>query len=261
MDRDGKARDGGARGAAAGTRCTVGDVVRAWRAEKRREELYGEWGAVVAYRPLSFVLTPWLVNAGIGAAPVTAAALAVGLALPALALAGGASGYALVALGAVVVAVLDCVDGNIARVAGTASRLGEYADFIVDVVFRLAFYASIALLVPFDWAAVPVVTDHALAVALGAAWLAVAARLGRVYAENRLGGGNPYAAPEAAGGRRLGPAGWVFAVVSGLDPLLPFVVLAAGYFGVLGWVLAWLLVYSAGDFAATQAGVVRLLRR
>jgi phosphatidylglycerophosphate synthase len=231
----------------------IGAIARSYAA-KSREEWYGEWGAALLYRPLSFVLTPLFVRLGIGATTVTVVALALVLCLPALALRGSVLQVGLVAI---VIAVLDCVDGNIARATGTTSRVGHYLDFLTDILFRIAFYGSIGLLVDTDRTAPAWIGGWGLGLGIAAAFLAVGARLCRVYAE-RFAGEVAYARPESpkeAGGILR----YAFPFVSGIDPLLPLIVLAAGWLGALHWVIAWLVGYSALDFLYTQYAVLRRL--
>ncbi len=241
----------------------LADVVAAYKAAKSGEELRGEWGAVLLYRPLSFLLTPPLVALGIGATTVTAVSCLLALALPIVALTGGVVWLAAVA---VVFSVLDCVDGNIARITATTSRRGQYADFITDVVYRVAMYLSIGLLVAPGAVEGWWPLGAAPGLALAAALLAVAARLSRVYVEQDMGAGNPYEAKAdaASQGGAPGPLARVvdglFPFVSGIDPLLPLIVLGAGLFGELEWVLVWLLAYSALDFVFTQVEILRGLK-
>ena len=53
--------------------------------------------------------------------------------------------------------------------------------------------------------------------------------------------------------QKKGIAALLFAVASGVDHLLPVLVLTLGMAGHANWVLGWLLVYSLGDFLVTQA--------
>ena len=64
------------------------DVFRAYSREKRREEFYGEWGAAVAYRPLSLLLTPLFLKLGVAPTAVTAFAMVIVIMLPLSALWG-----------------------------------------------------------------------------------------------------------------------------------------------------------------------------
>jgi phosphatidylglycerophosphate synthase len=240
---------------------TPASIARSYRGAKRSEELYGEWGAALVFRPLSFLLTPLFLKAGFSATGVSLLALCLLPLIPVAAITGGALGYAYLAAGGIIFATLDCVDGNIARVTDTASKLGGYTDFIADILFRVVFYSAIGVIVAGQPFPLPYVTDYSLAVALIAAWLAVTARLSRVYTERAIDEGNPYAAPTPEGGApKLGGSEILFAFVSGLDPLLPFIVLITGYLGWLPWVLVWLILYSALDFLYTQFTVVRRLR-
>jgi phosphatidylglycerophosphate synthase len=236
-------------------------IARSYRGAKRSEELYGEWGAALVFRPLSFLVTPLFLKAGFSATGVSLLALCLLPLLPVAAIAGGTLGYAYIAAIGIIFATLDCVDGNIARVTDTASKLGGYTDFIADILFRVVFYSAIGLIVAGQPFPLPYVTDYSLAVALIAAWLAVTARLSRVYTERGMDEGNPYAAPESEEtAPKISASGYLFAFVSGLDPLLPVVVLVTGYFGWLPWVLVWLVLYSALDFLYTQFTVARRLR-
>jgi hypothetical protein len=98
---------------------------------------------------------------------------------------------------------------------------------------------------------------RSLALALLAALIAIVGRLSRVFTR-QLSPGDVYGTAEAAKGgfidRFLLPA------LSGLDRLLPLLVLAAGWWGAgLRWVILWLLAYSAADCAYTQYAIFRRL--
>jgi phosphatidylglycerophosphate synthase len=232
----------------------IGAIARSYAA-KSREEWYGEWGAALLYRPLSFLLTPLFVRLSIGATAVTVVALALVLCLPLLALRGSAIELG---LAAIVIAVLDCVDGNIARATGTTSKLGHYLDFLTDILFRIALYGSIGVLVDADRGAPAWIAGWGLALGIGAAFLAVGARLCRVYAE-RFAGEVAYARPDESAKESGGILRYAFPFVSGIDPLLPLVLLATSWTGGLHWVIAWLVGYSALDFLYTQYAVLRRL--
>jgi phosphatidylglycerophosphate synthase len=232
----------------------IGAIARSYAA-KSREEWYGEWGAALLYRPLSFLLTPLFLRLSIGATTVTVAALALVLCLPLLALRGSPVEVGLLAI---LIAVLDCVDGNIARATGTTSKLGHYLDFLTDILFRIALYGSIGALIDADRTAPGWIAGWGLLLCIAAAFLAVAARLCRIYAE-RFAGEVAYARPEGEDRRSGGILRFAFPFVSGIDPLLPLVVFATGWIGGLHWVAAWLLGYSALDFLYTQYAVLRRL--
>jgi hypothetical protein len=95
----------------------------------------------------------------------------------------------------------------------------------------------------------------ALPLSLLAALLAIAARLCRVYGERFVG--ESYGRQEQAGGR--GVLALAFSLISGIDQLLPLGVLALGAAGLLGWLVLWLVAYSALDFVYTQFAILRRL--
>jgi len=234
----------------------VGDIARNYAAAKSREEWYGEWGAALLYRPISFVITPLFLRLSISATSVTGVALVLVMSLPLLAL-QGATAYWTVGVTAVLIAILDCVDGNIARLTETVSKIGHYLDFLTDILFRVALYCAIGMISDSASGVPAWIAGNGLGVGAAAAFLAVGARLCRIYAE-RFAGEVAYGRPsESESPSAGGIARYVFPFISGMDPLLPLIVLLAGYFGGLGWVLAWLLAYSTLDFLYTQFAVIK----
>lgn len=235
-----------------GKRPTVAELFRAHAAEKAAEEWRGEWAAALLYRPIGLVLAAGAIRLSIGATAITLTALAVALALPALALCPATSAAWLIGAVALAIPILDCVDGTVARATGTASKAGHYLDFCTDLVFRLCFYGAIGILAASHRASPAGLESWIFGLSLLAAALAILARLCRVYAER-------FAAPlthrDDEGGASL-----LFSVVSGIDHLLPFFVIAAGFWNGLGWVVLWLLLYSVLDFLHTQFSVLSQLR-
>lgn len=230
---------------------SVADLFKDYAAHKARDEWHGEWGAALLYRPIAILAAAPLLRLGVPASAITLAGLLAALSLPVQALILGPGGYVAVGLTALLVAILDCLDGTIARASATVSRSGHYLDFVTDIVFRAAHYAAIGILaqgLPPAW--LPV-----LPLAILAALLAIAARLCRVYGERFRPEAydHDHAAPR-------GPSALLFSVISGLDPLLPLAVLALGALGGLGWLVVWLLAYSALDFLYTQYAVLRGMR-
>jgi phosphatidylglycerophosphate synthase len=235
---------------------SVAEVVAAYR-PKFAHELRTEWAIALVYRPFSFLLTPLFAACGAAPTAVTMLGLACALLLPWLATSGGASAWVCVGALGVVFCILDCVDGDLARVTGRTSRLGAYADFITDIVYRIALYASIGLIVdrsPIAESLVPIVEGAGLAVGLACALFAVVARACRLYVEADGSSASP-----ARGTRDTG-ASVAIAFLSGIDHLLPIGVLAFGAAGRLDWLLAYLFVYSLGDLVLTQGVAWRRLR-
>lgn len=235
-------------------RYTIADVRASYSAEKAREEWQGDWMSALLYRPLSFLLTPPLLNLSVSASQVTVFSLLMSFALPFVALKAGHTAHLTVAMLAILFVILDCVDGNIARVTKTASKSGHYLDFLTDIVFRIGLYAAVGILADREAGSLAWMDGQGLALGLLAALISIVGRLSRVFTR-QLSPGDVYDAPEGQGfiDRFALPA------LSGLDRLLPLLVLGADWWGGLRWVILWLLAYSAADCAYTQYAVFRRL--
>ena len=228
-------------------RYTVADVRKTYGDERAREEWYGDWASALIYRPISFWLTPGFLRLSISATSVTCSMIAAALAIPALAALAGPDALVPIALLAFACMVLDCVDGNIARATGTASEAGAYLDFMADVVYRIAMYATVGYL-----------AGPAFPLAALAAALSLGARLCRFRQ------GRPVAVALYGAARAAANDGWiartVFPFLSGTDRLLPVLVLMAAGWDALDWLVAWLFAYAVVDFVYTQVVVLERLR-
>jgi len=196
---------------------------------KMPEELRGEWACALFYRPPSILLTPLFAACGFSPNAVTLLGLVCAAFLPWCAAYGGEDAVLLVGALGVAFCVLDCIDGNLARVSGRLSHLGAKLDGATDILYRILLYAALGLLA------------GALAAGLACALLAILARACRVYAEKSA----PPTAPAAAAPLSWG--GYAFAFLSGLDHLLPLAILLPFGAGWPAWLLAWVALYSSGD--------------
>lgn len=124
----------------------LAEVRASYSVEKAREEAHSEFLAAVAYRPLSFWITPCFIMAGFTADAVTALGFAVALAMPAAALGLGASGFWPVAGLGLLMQVLDCVDGNIARTTGRFSPVGPMLDGLCSLMFWALYFIAVGIL-------------------------------------------------------------------------------------------------------------------
>lgn len=94
-------------------------------------------------RPISFRISALLLRFGIGPDPVTWFTLALAIVM-ALVLAHGGAGW--LAVGGLLyqaVSVIDCIDGDIARVTYRSSRRGALLDTACDMVANLGFYLGL----------------------------------------------------------------------------------------------------------------------
>lgn len=241
------------------SRYTAEDIKSSYGEAKAQEELYGEWVAHYVYRPLSFQVTPFFLHLGVSPSSVTFISLLLVFSLPLVALFFPAP-YLFVGLLAVVISVFDCVDGNIARMTGQTSKSGHYFDFITDILHRVFLYLSVGLMISQASWTPEFYSNIATESLLIAAMLAIVARMCRVFAESEL---IPKDESQSAN-ERDEPAGWLdqyfFPFFSGLDWALPFAVIVFGFFGLLHWVLVWLLFYSLLDFSHTQYSIFSRLK-
>lgn len=237
-------------------RITLQDVRASYGPDKAREEWHGDWMSALLYRPLSFYLTVPFLALGASASQVTLLGLLCAfLCLPAACLAGQ-TGYFAVGGLALLFVILDCVDGNIARVTKSASLRGHYLDFATDIMFRICLYAAIGILAAREVPSAALLQGHTLSAALLAVILTLAARLCRMLAR-QISPGDVYEQAEPAKARPLSLGTVLFALISGVDRLLPVLVLGAAVWGGLGWLLLWLVLYGLLDLIYSQWAIFR----
>jgi phosphatidylglycerophosphate synthase len=95
------------------------------------------------YRPLSFAVTPLFLALRISADGATLLSIGVAAALPVAAWAGGGAALAAAAL---LFQVLDCVDGNVARVTRERSGIGDFLDGVASHLFWVAAFVAVGVL-------------------------------------------------------------------------------------------------------------------
>lgn len=114
-------------------RMTVKVVKDSFDASRGRESLCMEWFG----RPLSNCCTPLFYNLGCSANAVTLLRFVIAVGAVTVLGSGAHEILAWAVVGYYVVFVLDCVDGNLARVSNSASYWGKYADGLVDNIYYL----------------------------------------------------------------------------------------------------------------------------
>jgi len=231
---------------------TAENIRDSYGSRKAKNERYTEWTVYYIYRPLSFQVTPFFLHRGFTPSRVTLISLILVLTLPLLALLPYAPSV-LVGLMAAMICVLDCVDGNIARVMSLSSDRGGYFDFLTDVIYRILLYFSIGIMMTQSPDTPALFSDTATECLLIAALLAIVARMCRVWVSSELDGLTEKTETKTTA------TGWLdqrlFPFFSGLDRALPFAVILFGLLGLLHWVLVWLLLYSLLDFLHTQYAI------
>ena len=234
-----------------GSSVTSADVRRAYTPDKAWDERHNQWVVFFLVRPLTQRLAPLLVRAGISADTVTLAGLIVSLLLPALAWLPPSSASISVAAASLLFLILDCLDGDVARGSGKASRRGGHLDMVSDLIHRLLLYVAIGFL-----AAGRGGTEYAPLFGAFSAWLALASRWCRMSLAEK-DNHDVYAQHQR---ERLAPSDYAFFFFAGIDQLLPaFIVVAAAGDG-MTWLVVAVLVYSALDFGVTQVLAWRALK-
>lgn len=236
-------------------RITAADVREEFPEEKRRNDRQAHFWAHIAIRPLSFYLTPFFVNRGIGANTVTGIGLVVLIvALTAVLAAPVESGLLIV--GAVLVNVwylLDFVDGNVARYTDSDSTFGAFFDWYVGIIYHAGLPLCIGVSVYLSEAFAVLPVDPVWWLVVVVVW--VVARLLRRLTAQKVsllsnGGGNV-----GAGGGNNTLEMLAGAITSFKSPTFFL-------FAIVGVVDVWILLYAAYNLSATLVQLllnVRLL--
>lgn len=232
---------------------TAKQVLNSYIRKKFDEEIQEMWGVVVFYRWISIIITPLFIRASIAPTKVTLFSLLLTLSQPVCLLLETPASYLYLGIICYVFNILDCVDGDIARTTDTYSRLGQYSDFQVDVAHRIMTYITLGLLLQLQPdTIVPVLQHYALLIASIACLLAVGARLSRLYVAVTFNTLNTVTKQTKNPSFIVKLEKAIFSFLSGLDFCLPVLILIAGIFDKLPWLLIWLLIYSTMDFIYTQ---------
>lgn len=113
--------------------------------DKRASERESDLPSYLAYRPLSFLLTPAFEWLGLSANGVTVLGLLLAMLMPVAAHVGKPYGALWVSVLAVSFQVLDCVDGNLARMQRASSKVGEMLDSITSLLFWALYMMSVGI--------------------------------------------------------------------------------------------------------------------
>ena len=204
------------------------DAINSYSARKAAEERQGDWPSYYFFRPLSFYISPLLANLGFLPGHITFFSFILLLLMPFTAALSW--NFVLLAILLVLLELLDCIDGNLARMLQKSSTRGQFLDFIVDLLKRISAYSVLALMI----------SDMSMIIALGAALLATLARVIRIYSEQLTT--QPGLFDET------GNTAWYASFLFGLEHALPLLLLGFGWLQQLPILLWGILLYSLGDF-------------
>lgn len=223
------------------------------------EELAGEWAAVALYRWLSFIITPLFLSTSISATGVTFISVLITITLPLAVFFPQPFDFLFIGIIGIIFNVLDCVDGNMARMTNNVTALGQYTDFIADIIHRVFVYITLGLII--DNALVSDSSNLLPSEIAGiSCLLAVTGRLSRIYYDAKFVTSDSSSAKYHTCGNFKKAENMVFSFISGIDSFLPVFIIIAGYFSKLPYVLYWVFLYSLLDFCYSQFRIIRILK-
>lgn len=215
------------------------EIVTRYRHNQLREELRGDWGAVVFYRLPAFLLARIALALGVSAMAITGLSLILmGLVVVLAVLQPLAPVLPLVAAVSFIFCVLDNTDGIVARESKDVRLSGAYLDFMADVLHRAVLLAAIGFITDQDY---PAMHPSWLAIGMASGFLATFARLNRSHMLTY----RPARKSENTKEPSLFVLGYRF--LSGLDTLLPVLALLAWQWSLQRELLLWLLFYTSAD--------------
>ncbi len=231
----------------------LAQVRRSHPPEKRAWEKREDFLGYLIYRPVSFVVTPFFLMAGVSADGATALGFAIAVAMPAIALAAGGAAYGWVAALAVAMLVLDCVDGNIARTTKRTSPVGAMLDGVGSLLFWAGYFIAVGALAQDSgggW-----VARHGRELGLGLAVLLLAQREMEDSFDACCGERVRWEPPLPAG---VATSFTLAHVGKPIEQLAAFGgLVAAGAAGKLPWFLAGVAAYQGGLFTLWLPRYVR----
>ncbi len=236
------------------------DVARAYGATKLARELETDPGTVLIYRPPSFVIAALLGRLGVRPNAVTIAAGLINPAIVVVALTvAPQDALVVVTVLGLLYALLDCVDGDLARVSGQTSAIGHYCDFAFDVVHRFVFYGALGYLA--DRLVEPSVVlsrlgmDY-LGLMLVTAWIVIFTRLCREWGLREHDAGDSETA-SVSPWREFSLRSLLWALFSSIDQHYAILGFLSWLLGVLDLYLAFLFAVTVVDVAIAQFQIIR----
>jgi phosphatidylglycerophosphate synthase len=126
-------------------RHVLAEVRRSYTPEKAAEERRSELVAAVFYRPVSFWVSPLFLWLGFSADGVALLSIGLSVAMPLMVWASGELDFALIVGLGLLAQVLDCVDGNIARVTQRFSTIGVMLDGLSTLFFWSMYFIAVGV--------------------------------------------------------------------------------------------------------------------
>ena len=200
------------------------------------------------FRPLSFYPSALLASLGISANTITISGLMIALSLPLFPWLEIKGHHHWIFILTFIFQILDCVDGNLARLHTSNNKLGQYLDSFTGKVYHLSLYMTCA------WMAV---LEHRITWSLSAILalitfaLFIWGRESRIYVKFYcLESGTPLI------NQKIGIKNLVFAAIE----LSPFLLWTAGFFNFAFELSLMYFLHATGIFLASQWMILQKLR-
>jgi len=219
-------------------RYSLAEVRQSYTPEKAFAEMQGDFPCYLIWRPISFLVATLFLNLGVPVLAVTATSFLIEVSLPFVAIHGGEHAWLAIAGLGMTYHVFDCVDGNMARTRGEASRFGAWIDGVLDMGFWVLLITSLGLLV--ERTGGGVLGESALPFAMALALVVLINRLARDQYESVFAD-KTYFKSEIA--QRLSWQDWLLISLVGLEFLYVVAIAVGGVLDALDWVLVGIGVY------------------
>ena len=228
---------------------SIADIKNSYDKKKLIKEKKNDFFMYLIYRPISFYFTPPFLKLKISANIVSLMNLFICLLLPASAFINSSLSFVYIAILTFFYFILDCVDGNIARITQKSTPLGQYLDSFAGKLFWISLYSSIGLLTTFQeknlfgkWGVV---------VGLLAGIFYIFGRESRAFVKFNFSQHFPKSF--------LDRISFLSIFLSSVE-LAPFMLIILGYFNSIDWLLIFFLAHSFLFFAGSQKMIFSTLR-
>lgn len=229
---------------------TIAQIKASYSKKSLREKKYGFFMYLI-YRPLSFYLTPLFLSLSFSANAVTLIGLVLAICLPVIAIFGGQFAFIYVSIVGFSYLVLDCVDGNIARITEKGGFLGQYLDSLTGIIFWTMLYSSIGILVENEGNGIGFISSNGLLLGLLAAILDILGRESRNYIKLNFPDSLPKYFSE-----KDHLLSKVKTIILGFGHLIPFLLIFFGYLNLPYILLIGIIINSSLTFCYVQIKII-----
>ena len=215
--------------------------------EERRVRIF----MYLIYRPLSFYLTPLFLSLSFSANAITVIGLILALCLPIIAIFGGQFGFIYVSITSFSCLVLDCIDGNTARVTKKGGFLGPYLDSLTGKIFWIMLYLAIGVLVQQEHSKILFVSSNGILIGLSAATIDLLGRGSRDYVKLTFPDLSPVYFSEKASFLST-----IKSTILGLRHLIPFLLILFSSFSLTHVLLIGMVIHCVSILCYSQTKII-----